>query len=190
MEARRLTIDNRLLLIYDNFDLNEINVLEDYVKNQAPFRSIQSDSEESLNTVGSYWTNYLDLEKFKTTEFFKTLLEIVQTEFNLIDVAVDVTYINSLQYGDTSFSHKDANHINVEGKNKTITSILYLNKEWKDEWQGETLFYDDEIAYAVLPKFGRLVVFDGEIKHSARPPSRICFEKRINHIVKIVGTAL
>jgi Rps23 Pro-64 3,4-dihydroxylase Tpa1-like proline 4-hydroxylase len=190
MEARRLIIDNRLLLIYDNFDLNEINMLEDYAKNQAPFRSLQSDSKESLNAVGSYWVNYLDIEKFKTTAFFKKLLKIVQSEFKLSNVDVDITYINSLQYGDTSFSHKDANHIDVIGKNKTITSILYLNKDWKDEWQGETLFYDNEIAYAVLPKFGRLVVFDGEIKHSARPPSRICFEKRINHIVKIVGTDL
>jgi Rps23 Pro-64 3,4-dihydroxylase Tpa1-like proline 4-hydroxylase len=68
-----------------------------------------------------------------------------------------------------------------------VTSILYLNKDWEENWQGETMFYDQEIAYAVLPKYGRLVIFDGDISHAARPPSRLCFKKRINHVVKAVG---
>ena len=54
MEARRLTIDNRLLLIYDNFDLNEINVLEDYVKNKAKFTKFGGNLKQTSNAALSH----------------------------------------------------------------------------------------------------------------------------------------
>jgi Rps23 Pro-64 3,4-dihydroxylase Tpa1-like proline 4-hydroxylase len=187
MEARRLIIDNKLLLIYDNINLEEIYDLETYVKNIASFKSTQSDSKESLNDVGSYWASYIDKEKFKNSDFFSKLSTIYADEFKLTCVDIDVSYINSFQYGDNPYVHKDANHIHYSDKNTTVTSILYLNKDWEENWQGETMFYDQEIAYAVLPKYGRLVIFDGDISHAARPPSRLCFKKRINHVVKAVG---
>ena len=187
MEARRLIVNNKLLLIYDDFDLEEINDLLNYVNHQASFKSNQSDNKDSLEDVGPYWAAYLDKEKFKNSKFFSKLAKIYVDEFKLKSIDIDTSYINSFQYGDTPYIHKDANHKNYSDKNLTVTSILYLNKEWNENWQGETMFYDNDIAYAVLPKFGRLVVFDGDIPHAARSPSRICFEKRINHIVKAVG---
>lgn len=55
---------------------------------------------------------------------------------------------------------------------------------------GETVFFDreDEIALAVQPKPGRLVVFDGAIRHVGRPPNRICYVPRYTFAIKLEQT--
>lgn len=54
------------------------------------------------------------------------------------------------------------------------TTICYVNPMWKPDWAGETVFLNDlgDIWQAVLPKPGRVVTFDGRIKHAARALSR------------------
>lgn len=49
--------------------------------------------------------------------------------------------------------------------------IYYANLDWKTEWGGETLFYDNTLsnivfASAYIP--GRIILFDGEIPHSIK----------------------
>ena len=46
---------------------------------------------------------------------------------------------------------------------------------WRPEYGGETVFLDDEgdIALSVLPKPGRLVIFDSRLMHLGRPPSAL-----------------
>jgi len=54
--------------------------------------------------------------------------------------------------------------------------LYYVNKHWKHDWAGETMFFNDdlsEVAYASVYKPGRIIVFDGEIPHSVRPQSSI-----------------
>ena len=54
------------------------------------------------------------------------------------------------------------------------TVLYYANHSWEFNWGGETLFLNEqgsEIVAAVIPKPGRIVIFDGNIGHSARPPS-------------------
>jgi hypothetical protein len=55
--------------------------------------------------------------------------------------------------------------------------LLYqANMEWRPEWYGETCFYQPdckEIAFMNLYTPGRLIWFDGDIPHSARPPSSV-----------------
>jgi SM-20-related protein len=56
------------------------------------------------------------------------------------------------------------------------TALVYCNREWKLEWAGETLFFDErgEIVGGVMPKPGRIVVFSGDPPHVGRSVSRIC----------------
>jgi SM-20-related protein len=48
---------------------------------------------------------------------------------------------------------------------------------WQPSWHGETLFYTpdhSDVIRAVLPKPGRMVIFDSDIPHAGRDPSRLC----------------
>ena len=56
------------------------------------------------------------------------------------------------------------------------TLLYYINMEWKNEYYGETLFYNDlgtEVEYTSIFKPGRIVFFDGNIPHTIRPSSHI-----------------
>ncbi len=79
------------------------------------------------------------------------------------------SYINVLRHGNSPGIHVDAPHDVPE--NKTV--ILYLNHEWHPNWGGETIFYDHKLdaQRIVTPRPGRVVMFDGRIPHTGRPPT-------------------
>jgi len=93
---------------------------------------------------------------------------------------------NLLGYGDMLFTHTDC-----LPDQHDLTALWYLCERWDLEWGGETMFYDaqDEIACAVRPQPGRLVIFDGAIKHVGRPPNRICYAPRYTFAIKFERVA-
>lgn len=90
-------------------------------------------------------------------------------------------YTNVASYGDMLFTHTDC-----LPDQHDLTALWYLCERWDIEWGGETTFYDaqDEIACAVRPRPGRLVIFDGAIKHVGRPQNRICYAPRYTFAIK------
>ena len=69
--------------------------------------------------------------------------------------------------GDTHWTH--------DHTNQTVL-LYYVNTEWLDSWGGETLFFDNfnkDIVYGSSYTPNRVLVFDGEIPHTIRPPSKI-----------------
>jgi len=65
--------------------------------------------------------------------------------------------------------------------NEKTVLLYYINPEWKNEYYGETLFYDDysnEIIHSCKYMPGRIVLFDGKTPHSIRPPSHIAPQYR------------
>jgi SM-20-related protein len=72
------------------------------------------------------------------------------------------------------------------------TLLYYPNPEWKDGWEGETVYYDEsmEIATAVRPRPNRGAFFDSRILHNGRAPSRICPVLRVTvaYKLEIAGT--
>ena len=56
------------------------------------------------------------------------------------------------------------------------------------EWGGETLFFDEsgDAVFVTTPRTGRLVLFDGAIRHVGRPPTAICPETRFTFALKFV----
>lgn len=92
-------------------------------------------------------------------------------------------YTNSQTFGTDPTVHRDDPMIyrsvcGTEGA--PITVLIYLNETWDIDWGGETTFFDDkgEVIASVMPKFGRIICFDGTIQHGARPLSRCCPVKR------------
>jgi SM-20-related protein len=96
-------------------------------------------------------------------------------------------YTNVASYGDMLFTHTDC-----LPEQHDLTALWYLCERWDLEWGGETMFYDSrgEVARAVIPKPGRLVVFDGAIQHAGRPPNRICYAPRYTMAIKFERVAV
>lgn len=78
------------------------------------------------------------------------------------------SYINVLRYGNSPGIHVDAPYF-VED-NQTV--LVYLNPVWDPQWGGETIFFDEDLdaREIVQPRPGRVLIFDGRIPHTGRPP--------------------
>jgi Rps23 Pro-64 3,4-dihydroxylase Tpa1-like proline 4-hydroxylase len=89
-------------------------------------------------------------------------------------------YANAHTFGIEGYPHTDSR------KPGNYTTIFYVNPVWKPEWAGETVFLNDlgDISNAVLPKPGRVVIFDGRVTHTARALTRICPALRVTLMFK------
>jgi hypothetical protein len=87
-------------------------------------------------------------------------------------------YANFNLHGDFQFAHEDG-----EG----WTALAFINSRWDEDWGGELLLYPDGPAvhsYCIAPQPGRMVVFDGMIRHRGGTPSKFCHEARISLAIK------
>ena len=107
--------------------------------------------------------------------------ELVRTKFDG-PRALGTVYLNGYTYGTDAYIHIDnTGYLNREGAEINCeTAVLYTNDSWTADWAGETVILDEhnEIEASVLPKPGRILIFDGLKPHGARPVSRACPELR------------
>ena len=91
-------------------------------------------------------------------------------------------YTNYSSFGDVLLTHVDA-----LPNARELTALWFLCERWETDWGGETLFYDDagEAELAVSPKPGRLLLFDGAIRHAGKPPNRNCTVSRFTFAIKL-----
>lgn len=174
------TIDNKFLYVFDN--LLKGQQLEVLIKRfyQASFTKNEIGRPDTANFP--HWAHELDINSIQNEPFWQLTLQSL-SQLPLKDRwRVYRAYVNAGVYGDTMFSHTD-----TTPERQEITVLWYIVPEWNIDWSGETLFYDkdDEIAYAAVPRPGRLVIFDSRIKHSGRPPSRICYHNRFTLALKM-----
>ena len=71
--------------------------------------------------------------------------------------------INLIRNADHTRIHKDVGYHGEE----EFTCLVYMNPTWDKNFYGETTFFeknsdDTEIVAQVRPRYGRLVIFDGE----------------------------
>jgi hypothetical protein len=94
-------------------------------------------------------------------------------------------YANGHTYGLGGQPHLD------DVRPGSYTLLYYPMQEWKEGWDGETIFYDEqgEIALAIRPRPNRAIFFDSRILHVGRPPSRSCPELRVTVAFKIEAVA-
>ncbi len=92
------------------------------------------------------------------------------------------SYVNVAHYGDMLYTHTDC----LPGDDE-LTALWYVCDRWDHEWGGETVFFDErrDLRSAVLPRPGRLALFDGAILHAGRPPNRNCHASRFTFALKL-----
>jgi SM-20-related protein len=90
-------------------------------------------------------------------------------------------YANGHTYGLGGRVHLD------DQRPGSYTLLYYPMAEWKEEWEGETVFHDreGEIGAAVRPNPNRAVFFDSRIPHAGRAPSRACPALRVTVAYKL-----
>jgi SM-20-related protein len=94
-------------------------------------------------------------------------------------------YANGQTWGQDSPIHRD-NLPSEPGR----TAVLFCNDYWTTTWSGELLFCNNaktDVITAVLPKPGRIVIFDGEMPHRAKSPSIDCDRLRTTIAFKTVN---
>lgn len=96
-------------------------------------------------------------------------------------------YINKSTFTSSDIIHTDS--FSTSSQAAPLTLLAYINTEWDPSWGGETLFYNsnkDEIIGGVINKPGRVILFDANIPHTARPPQIHCPLQRYTLAIKLI----
>lgn len=181
--------------IFDN--IVPLSLLNEYNKLCLPQVRIRCDVVGSFyNTFVEYGdvyyknTAHTHLNKFVHKEA-EDIWSWFQNKTKLTIDNLDSCYVNAMSFGDEGYAHIDGDNI--------TTCIFYINDGWHSQWSGETVFYsgehtedyndawyyNHEIIKSILPRYGRLVVFDGKIPHSVRPLSKTCLMTRNTFMLKL-----
>eukprot|EP00118_Oscarella_pearsei_P027971 m.311443 g.311443 ORF g.311443 m.311443 type:complete len:460 (+) comp70249_c0_seq1:114-1493(+) len=142
-------------------------------------------SESSSDNV--QWITGYDVQSFVQSGIWAVSKRIADYVIDEDYYPYDVT-CNLIRPFDHTLIHTDS-----APEQREYTLLIYLNRDWKENFHGETTFYesdDMEPFVAVRPRFGRVVIFDGFIHHSAHPPSvEYLFAGRFTFAVKMVPKA-
>ncbi len=79
------------------------------------------------------------------------------------------SYVNLGLYTDNHEVHAD-HYYDRAGK----TLLYYVNETWNKDWGGETAFFDDNAENIIFTSQlipGRVIIFDSNIPHAAKPQS-------------------
>lgn len=90
--------------------------------------------------------------------------------------------VNHTRQGDSPMEHQDT----YDASAQDVSLLLYLNPRWNLNFAGETVYFDEkgEIEFSVLPKFLRLAIHEGYIRHASRPPTPACTSSRYTLAIK------
>ena len=176
--SKQINIDNRSALVIDGLLNNQ--QLDKLVRRfyNAPF--VKNEIGRPDTQAFPHWAHELALPAISEETFWQPTLSAIKHFSPEKKWRLYRAYVNYSGPGDPMFSHVDA-------QTPELTCLWYIVPQWHIDWAGETLFYDkdNEVAFACVPKPGRLVVFDSQIKHSGRPPSRICNISRFTLALKL-----
>lgn len=76
--------------------------------------------------------------------------------------------VNGHTSGFSDYKHQDLDHYG-----QGLTFLLFLNDNWKPEYDGDfKIYYEEEQSISILPSLGKLLIFDGSIPHRASSVSR------------------
>jgi hypothetical protein len=147
---------------------------------QAAFTRTESARADSVEY--RHWVCEMPLENLPRTSLWAATERVVAELRPAERYLPYRVYTNFASQGDLLLTHVDA-----QPELRELTALWYLCDRWDREWGGETLFYDaaGDARCAVSPKPGRLLLFDGAIRHAGKPPNRNCPIGRYTFAIKL-----
>jgi SM-20-related protein len=176
--SRELLVEGRPIRVFDGLLPN----VGDYVLGLSRAAFTRSEIARPETAEYKHWATEVKLDALVRQPIFEITRQAVRSFASPgIEYRPYRAYTTVASYGDMLFTHTDC-----LPDQHDLTALWYLCERWDLEWGGETMFYDaqDDVACAVTPKPGRLVIFDGAIKHVGRPPNRICYAPRYTFAIK------
>jgi len=177
--ARAVQVSGRDVFVFDALVPPEESARYFAAISQASFTRTES---ARTDTEFRHWVCEMPLANLPRTSLWPaTESAVVQVRPTERFVPYRV-YTNYASFGDALLTHVDA-----VAPLRELTALWYLCERWDTEWGGETLFYSDDgdAQVAVSPKPGRLVLFDGQIRHAGKPPNRNCPVGRYTFAIKL-----
>lgn len=100
------------------------------------------------------------------------------SEEHFAGLAFSRVWINVQGFGEDSAVHRDFER---EYDGRSRAAVWYPVPAWERDWGGDFAVFDDgeEIIRSVMVRPNRLVIFDGNPLHAARPLSRFAAERRV-----------
>ena len=121
-------------------------------------------------------------ETIATDTFLRGLRQTVQRLFPNEQFTDQRAYVNCSVYGDAYYIHRDC-----AAHERHVTALYYANLEWRPDWGGETVYYNDEedAECVIAPRPGRLMIARGAVLHRGNVPTRSCYEERYTLAYKL-----
>jgi hypothetical protein len=174
------------ITVYDNvFGWDDAYEIEEMCQ-RAPFRIGWADTPANSNelffhsSISKEWKEYnenrtADMDKRIRGPY--SIIRILSKSKAFKDIdrnAIKKSVINCDTMADAHFKHV---HIDED------VILYYVNREWKDGWGGDTIFYDNvakNVVYTSPYTPNRMIKFDGGIVHTFRPPTRLANKFRFS----------
>ena len=167
-------INNRKLYIEDSaFSRAYQETLYEYASRSSNYQLGFGDTDAIERSQYKYYTANMDGQAIEQIKLFE---ELEKTEVGKLTEGKQLARctINTSTNGQVNFAHTHPDQLSL---------LYYINLDWKPEWAGETLFYNeavDEVEFTSMYKPNRLILFEGEIPHSLRCQSVIGPEYRFS----------
>ena len=177
--TRTASIDGREIFVFDGLVPPEESTRYFHALSQAAFTRTESARPDADTR---HWVCEMPVENLPRTTLWHATEKAVASLRPGERYLPYRVYTNFASYGDTLLTHVDA-----LPNAREFTALWFLCERWDTEWGGETLFYDaaGDAQIAVSPAPGRLLLFDGAIRHAGKPPNRNCTVPRYTFAIKL-----
>ena len=138
-------------------------------------------SDDTIQPNYPMWAQHF-YDSWNQTYVDEPHLEFVKelgTKFMALPEVENFNTLIRIMLSGNTFGQDGDIHIDWPVKNESITGVLYLNRNWEDNWGGETLVYnEDGSIFTSKLKAGNLLLFDSALPHIGKGPQRRCGELR------------
>lgn len=178
--TRMASVDGREIAVFDDLISLEEATRYFVAISHAAFTRTEKARPETADY--RHWVCEMPLENLPRTSLWHATQHAVASMRPNEEYRPYRCYTNFASYGDVLLTHVDS----LPGA-RELTALWFLCDRWDMEWGGETLFFDSagDAQIAVTPKPGRLLLFDGAVRHVGRPPNRDCLVSRYTFAIKL-----